>query len=353
MVSMRTARVAAMASALALSVAGVPVLADPGGGNQYGWCQGVGNRHHTTGCASVPNVDPIPAQPDPVVNTVDTGPPDYPVPPLPPDPPLRASDPVPQPIRQETPIPVPRLPDAPLLTTQIPPPQLPQATPNIVPPRLNEPGQAVVTPPPQLPQATPNLVPPRLNEPGQAVVTSPPQLPQATPNLVPPQQPPRASSVPPQVPQAMPVLLPPQQPANPTRLATQGPQTVPGFVPPQTNVPNVTIGSALVPLTSSVLTPDMHGPHPLDPSNLIVPRPGRQVVGNLQRLEHAIGMNEAHYVCLASGLGRRRFKDDEHEVGLVPGFHLTDALTRSVPLDRHLYPGCFIAVERRWHRDHG
>ena len=123
------------------------------------------------------------------------------------------------------------------------------------------------------------------------------------------------------------------------------------LLPPQ-QVPQLKIGPAQVPVTSHVTVPAGHLAHIFNPLTLVVPVPGRQHAGRLHRTTHVADEDAAHDVCLVSGMGRRRLRKNDEEVGQLGGFHLTDAIVRDLPFDRHPYAGCFISVERRWHREH-
>lgn len=114
----------------------------------------------------------------------------------------------------------------------------------------------------------------------------------------------------------------------------------------------MTLGTARVPVMSSLGATSQRLTKPLDPLSLIVPTPGRQQARQFHRTIHPEIGQTGHNVCLVSGYGRRRTSEVGHEVGLTLGFHLTDAIVRELPFDRHLYAGCFIVLERRWHRDH-
>ena len=173
--------------------------------------------------------------------------------------------------------------------------------------------------PPLPPMASPNLVP--------QAIPQPVLPPQRTPGLVP------------QIP-----AVPQQTPAIPQAI----PQPV---LPPQRTPPN-TLGAAKVPLISSLTATSQDLTKPIDPLSLIVPLPGRQQAGQIHRSIHPEIGEAEHNVCLVSGYGRRRTSDAGREAGLTLGFHLTDAIVRELPFDRHLYAGCFIVVKRRWHRDH-
>ena len=249
MVAMRTERF--LSISLALAAIGYPATAYANG-NHLGWCHGVGNLQHSTGCAGLPTIGPHPSVPTPSVNSVAENQNSYLVPPLP-----------------------------------------PMARPNLVPQAIPQPSLP--------PQRTPGLVP----------------QPQAVPRQVP------------ATPQAIP------QPA----------------LPPQ-RTPSLTLGTARVPVMSSLGATSQRLTKPLDPLSLIVPMPGRQQAGQFHRTIHPEIGQTGHNVCLVSGYGRRRTSEVGHEVGLTLGFHLTDAIVRELPFDRHLYAGCFIVVERRWHRDH-
>ena len=218
MVAMRTERF--LSISLALAAIGYPA-AGYANGNHLGWCHGVGNLQHSTGCAGLPTIGPHPSVPTPSVNSVAENQNSYLVPPLP-------------------------------------------------------------------PMARPNLVPQAIPQPS----------------------------------------LPPQR------------------------TPSMTLGTARVPVMSSLGATSQRLTKPLDPLSLIVPMPGRQQAGQFHRTIHPEIGQTGHNVCLVSGYGRRRTSEVGHEVGLTLGFHLTDAIVRELPFDRHLYAGCFIVVERRWHRDH-
>ena len=218
MVAMRTERF--LSISLALAAIGYPATAYANG-NHLGWCHGVGNLQHSTGCAGLPTIGPHPSVPTPSVNSVAENQNSYLVPPLP-------------------------------------------------------------------PMARPNLVPQAIPQPS----------------------------------------LPPQR------------------------TPSMTLGTARVPVMSSLGATSQRLTKPLDPLSLIVPMPGRQQAGQFHRTIHPEIGQTGHNVCLVSGYGRRRTSEVGHEVGLTLGFHLTDAIVRELPFDRHLYAGCFIVVERRWHRDH-
>ncbi|TWJ06529.1 hypothetical protein, partial [Altererythrobacter ishigakiensis] len=59
------------ATTLLLSVCiAAPAEANPGGGNHYGWCNGVGNKHHSTGCGGLPTIPPQTVNPVVTVNSV-------------------------------------------------------------------------------------------------------------------------------------------------------------------------------------------------------------------------------------------------------------------------------------------
>ena len=144
-------------------------------------------------------------------------------------------------------------------------------------------------------------------------------------------------------------IVPPLPPmASPNLVPQAIPQPV---LPPQRTPPN-TLGAAKVPLISSLTATSQDLTKPIDPLSLIVPLPGRQQAGQLHRSIHPEIGEAEHNVCLVSGYGRRRTSDAGREAGLTLGFHLTDAIVRELPFDRHLYAGCFIVVKRRWHRDH-
>uniref|UniRef100_UPI00261EE114 hypothetical protein n=1 Tax=uncultured Altererythrobacter sp. TaxID=500840 RepID=UPI00261EE114 len=151
-------------------------------------------------------------------------------------------------------------------------------------------------------------------------------------------------------PQQVPQVVPPQPPAQqvPPDPVIAVPQPV---LPPQ-RVPQPTIGAAQIPVTSHLTAPSRHQVNVFKPLSLVVPKPGRQQAGELHRSMHDEVQGSAHNVCLVSGLGRRRLKEADREVGQLGGFHLTDAIVRDLPFDRHPYAGCFISVERRWHREH-
>ena len=204
------------------------------------------------------------------------------------------------------------------------PPLPPIASPNLVPQAIPQP----VLPP----QRTPGLVPQI-----PAVPQQTPAIPQAIPQPVLPPQ--RTPGLVPQIP-----AVPQQTPAIPQAI----PQPV---LPPQRTPPN-TLGAAKVPLISSLTATSQDLTKPIDPLSLIVPLPGRQQAGQLHRSIHPEIGEAEHNVCLVSGYGRRRTSDAGREAGLTLGFHLTDAIVRELPFDRHLYAGCFIVVKRRWHRDH-
>lgn len=114
-------------------------------------------------------------------------------------------------------------------------------------------------------------------------------------------------------------------------------------------VPQPTIGTAQVPVTSHLTVPTGHQTQIFQPITLVVPKPGRQQVGQLHRIVQDEGDVGTHNVCLVSGVGRRRLRESNEEIGQFSGFHLTDAIARDLPFDRHPYAGCFISVERRWH----
>ena len=198
-----------------------PADANPGGGNgnHYGWCHGVGNPHHSTGCGGLPPNPPQTVNPVVTVNSVNENGPQYVIPPQPP-------------------------------AQQVPP----------------DPVIAVPQP-----------------------------------------------------------VLPPQQ------------------------VPQPTIGTAQVFVTSHLTTPGGQQTQIFQPWTLVVPEPGRQQVGRLHGILQGKGDASAHNVCLVSGMGRRKLRETDEEVGQFSGFHLTDAVVRDLPFDRHPYAGCFISVERRWH----
>ena len=280
MVAMRTERF--LSISLALAAIGYPATAYANG-NHLGWCHGVGNLQHSTGCAGLPTIGPHPSVPTPSVNSVAENQNSYLVPPLP-----------------------------------------PMARPNLVPQAIPQPSLP--------PQRTPGLVPqPR---------AVPPQVP-ATPQAIP--QP----ALPPQ---RTPGLVP--QPQAVARQVPATPQAIPQPSLPPQRTPSMTLGTARVPVMSSLGATSQRLTKPLDPLSLIVPMPGRQQAGQFHRTIHPEIGQTGHNVCLVSGYGRRRTSEVGHEVGLTLGFHLTDAIVRELPFDRHLYAGCFIVVERRWHRDH-
>ena len=148
-----------------------------------------------------------------------------------------------------------------------------------------------------------------------------------------------------QVPQ--PMVVPPQPPAQqvPPDPVIAVPQPV---LPPQ-QVPQPTIGAAQIPVTSQLTAPSGHQTQIFQPMTLVVPDLGRQQVGRLHRIVQGEGDASTHIVCLVSGMGRRKLREADEEVGQFSGFHLTDAIVRDLPFDRHPYAGCFISVERRWH----
>ena len=293
-----------------------PTQASPG--NKYGWCQGVGNPHQSAGCGGLPPNPPQTVTPVVTVNSVNENRPQPGV-----DPPQQLPQPViapPQPPAQQVPTdPVIAVPQP-----VLPPQQVPQ--PMVVPPQ--PPAQQVppdpVIAPPQPPQQVPQPV------------IAPPQPPQQVPQpVIAPPQPPQ------QVPQ--PVIAPPQQvPPDPVIAV---PQPV---LPPQ-QVPQPTIGAAQIPVTSHLTAPSGHQNQIFQPMTLVVPDPGRQQAGRLHRIVLGEAGASAHNVCLVSGMGRRKLREADVEVGQFSGFHLTDAIVRDLPFDRHPYAGCFISVERRWH----
>ena len=342
MVAMRTERF--LSISLALAAIGYPA-AGYANGNHLGWCHGVGNLQHSTGCAGLPTIGPHPSVPTPSVNSVAENQNSYLVPPLPPMarpnlvpqaipqpslPPQRTPGLVPQP--QAVPRQVPATPQA------IPQPSLPpQRTPGPVPQPQAVPRQVPATPqaipqPSLPPQRTPGLVP----QP-QAVPRQVPATPQAIPQ---PSLPPQRTPGPVPQPQAVP------------RQVSATPQAIPQPSLPPQRTPSMTLGTARVPVMSSLGATSQRLTKPLDPLSLIVPMPGRQQAGQFHRTIHPEIGQTGHNVCLVSGYGRRRTSEVGHEVGLTLGFHLTDAIVRELPFDRHLYAGCFIVVERRWHRDH-
>ena len=311
MVAMRTERF--LSISLALAAIGYPA-AGYANGNHLGWCHGVGNLQHSTGCAGLPTIGPHPSVPTPSVNSVAENQNSYLVPPLPP---MARPNLVPQAIPQ---------PSLPPQRTPGPVPQ-PQAVPRQVPAT----PQAI--PQPALPpQRTPGLVPQPQAVPRQVPATS-----QAIPQ---PSLPPQRTPGPVPQPQAVPRQVP----------AT--PQAIPQPSLPPQRTPSMTLGTARVPVMSSLGATSQRLTKPLDPLSLIVPMPGRQQAGQFHRTIHPEIGQTGHNVCLVSGYGRRRTSEVGHEVGLTLGFHLTDAIVRELPFDRHLYAGCFIVVERRWHRDH-
>jgi hypothetical protein len=140
-------------------------------------------------------------------------------------------------------------------------------------------------------------------------------------------------------PQAVPIPVPSRVP----QLATTG-QQAPAQMPPQPQAP-ATSSRANTPPAGTGTFSSLQA--------FVVPHLGEQPARDLYRHpeEHAqLGHNE----CVVSGLGRRRALDDKEErlaVGLFFGFRLTDTVTRDLPLNRHVYSGCFMAVRRLWH-DH-
>ena len=144
-----------------------------------------------------------------------------------------------------------------------------------------------------------------------------------------------------------PMVVPPQPPAQqvPPDPVIAVPQPV---LPPQ-QVPQPTIGAAQIPVTSQLTAPSGHQTQIFQPMTLVVPDLGRQQVGRLHRIVQGEGDASTHIVCLVSGMGRRKLREADEEVGQFSGFHLTDAIVRDLPFDRHPYAGCFISVERRWH----
>ena len=202
-----------------------------------------------------------------------------------------------------------------------------------MPPRLVEPPQRVAEPipTPSITQRVPDLVPPRLVEPPQRVAEPIPTPPitQREPELVPPR-----------------LVEPPQRVAEPISTPPIT-QRVPEPLPSRQPVPIMTLGPASVPLTSNLTTTGAGYAGPVNPALLIVPEPGRQTVGSLHGFDPGPEADGAVHVCLISGLGRRRQVDGETVSGVVPGFHMTDAMMRNLPFHRHLRPGCFISLERR------
>jgi hypothetical protein len=168
--------------------------------------------------------------------------------------------------------------------------------------------------------------------------------------LVPAQMAPQTQAVPVPVPSRVPQLSTSGQQV-PAQMAPQT-QAVP--VPVPSRVPQLATSGQQAPANGGQTGAPMVGPGTF--SNLqtfVVPHAGEQPAGSLhrQREEHAqLGHNE----CVISGLGRRRGLDGTEgrlATGLFYGFRLTDALTRDLPLNRHVYSGCFMAVRRLWH-DH-
>lgn len=316
-------------------------------GNHFGWCNGVGNPHHSSSCGgSSPSTSPIvPIVPPTQVPTANPLPPTNPIVPTPVVTPVLVPSIAPNAIPGQVPV------LAPPMVPQPVPQQVPTAIPQQVPTPMQVPGQVPVLAPPMVPQpvpqrvptAIPQQVPTPMTVPG-LVLPRPKVKPQTNPkplvstgvmpNPVQTVTPQTGQVRPPVVTQPQPaqVVVPPMVPMLvPQRVPQAIPQPIPQRVP--TLAPTVTHRPQVRPVGIG--------------RELITSTPGRQPAHNPPAFQGKAQGEQ--WNCVASGHGKRKSVEDGKVVsnGALRHVGSVDVLGRDLPALHPRHPHCIVSVKRR------